>query len=506
MHCRSTVGVGGMGTRGRVSLGWPRPGLGSPHLSYCPGRQYQRIEWHIYGGGARSEEADVDAMGRIVRLALPALVVVISDPLQTLVDSACLGQYSTIHLAAIGPNTAIYNSLFQLCTFLGVTTAHAVARDQEIKSTVGMALFLACVLGSGAMVALSAMGGTILVDMMGTDARVVPYALEYMMTRAMGIPCVLVMNVFQGLCLGLQDTISPMMVCGLVTLLNVLGDSVLVLWCGMGARGAAMATVGAQAVGLVYMVYLIKKKEHHTGKEYIPSSLGDLHSSMKGTEMKTFGTVGGALIARTAAGMAAYFAMATSAMGMGIFAAAAHQVAMQMFWFISYFPEPLSMAAQTLIARDHTKHPVAARQWAWRLVSTGSLVGMALSVVTVATLTWGTCLFSPDIAIQQTVQSLASLGGLAIALCSILMMFDGISIGSGALAHLPIGVAAGLVVVLGILYSNFSFAEGLKGVWWALNGFYATRLLIHLLYYFIFSRLLMISQRDTSIQNVFYPS
>ncbi len=429
----------------------------------------------------RAHEDSDDDMGRIVRVALPALVVVVSDPLQTLVDSACLGQFSTVHLAAIGPNTAIFNSLFQLFTFLGVTTANAVAESggteedkKEASSTVRTALVLACLCGFGVMGGLHYMGNAIL-DMMGTDVRVMPHAMDYMMVRAKGIPCVLVMNVFQGLCLGLQDTRIPMVVCGIATLLNIIGDIILVSAYDMGARGAAIATVCAQTVGLVLMIYLLKKKEHVSGREII-------FNDTKGSWRK-FVTVGVALIARTAAGMAAYFAMATSAMGMGIVAAAAHQVAMQMFWFISYLPEPLSMAAQTLVAKEYSRNPGAAKKWAQRLVATGAIFGMALSIVALATLTWGAVLFSSDRIIQHTVQSLAPLGGSAIAICSVLMMFDGISIGSRAFAHLPIGVAAGLIVVLGILYLGAPM--GLTSVWWALNGFYATRLFVHIYHYFI---------------------
>ena len=40
---------------------------------------------------------------------------------------------------------------------------------------------------------------------------------------------------------------------------------------------------------------------------------------------------------------------------------------MQTFWFLSYFPEPLSLAAQTLLARDRTR-PAQAAQWAWLLL------------------------------------------------------------------------------------------------------------------------------------------
>jgi len=433
---------------------------------------------------------EYNEMGRVVRLALPALIVVISDPLQTLVDSACLGRYSTIHLAAIGPNTAVFNSVFQLFTFLGVTTANTVASNlqhageegslRDTRDTVGTAIILAICLGAMTTILLLTLGSTILHGM-GTDAQVVPYALEYLNVRALGTPVVLVLNAFQGLCLGQQDTITPMMVCALVTALNIVGDIVLISYLGMGARGAATATVCAQAVGLLMMVYHTKKKAHISGVDYVDEMRWPDKSSCT-----RFVTVGSALIARTAAGMTAYFSMAMSAMGMGIAAAAAHQVAMQIFWFISYLPEPLSMAAQTLVAKEYGSHPQIARRWARMLVSWGGMFGIILSGIAASALIWGAQFFSSDMILQQTVQSLAPYGALAIAICSVLMMYDGISIGSSAFSHLPVGVAGGLFVVLGILY--WGAPLGLPSVWWALCGFYATRLVVHLVYYGILSR------------------
>lgn len=39
----------------------------------------------------------------------------------------------------------------------------------------------------------------------------------------------------------------------------------------------------------------------------------------------------------------------------------------QTFWFLSYFPEPLSLTAQSLLARDRG-HPERAAHWAWLLL------------------------------------------------------------------------------------------------------------------------------------------
>ncbi|KAI8103988.1 hypothetical protein M9435_006514 [Picochlorum sp. BPE23] len=447
-------------------------------------RRGQRLGVVHAAASSSSSDSRGEELRTVVRLALPALVVVTSDPLQTLVDSAVLGTYSTLHLAAVGPNTAIFNSIFQIFTFIGITTATTVSGsegEEEIRSTVSTAMSLAVFFGILSVLVLHGGLGSWILSGMGTDARVIPLAQEYLLIRAMGLPCVLVMNAFQGLCLGKQDTITPMIVCAMATAINIVWDVILVSQYHMGVKGAALATVSAQFCGMVAMGLMVFRSN-----TYSEIRFKDLFALPRADQVKKFATVGCTLIARTLAGMSAYVSMATAATRMGIIASASHQVAMQLFWFISYLPEPLSMAAQTLVAKEYTKNPPAAASWARMLVTSGVLFAIVLSISAAGALAWGAGLFSKDVLIRQTVSSLAPYGALAMAICSMMMMFDGISLGSNALLHLPAGVGLGLVSVLCILYTTAPF--GLPSVWWALSGFYASRLFVHVLYYGIVSR------------------
>lgn len=188
------------------------------------------------------------------------------------------------------------------------------------------------------------------------------------------------------------------------------------------------------------------------------------------------------MIARTTVGMAAYFSMTAAATRMGMAAAAAHQIAMQMFWFISFLPEPLSMSAQTLVARE-IGDPQSARNWARLLATMGTSFGLILAVVAAAALFYGAQIFTSDILVQNIVKSLAPYAALAMGVCGLMMMFDGISIGYGSFNHLPAGVAAGLLSTIGLLWYGGQTQAGIAGVWWALCGFYGSRLAGHIAYY-----------------------
>ena len=423
-----------------------------------------------------------------------ALGIVLSDPLQTLVDSACVGRQSTIQLAALGPNTAIFNSVFQIFSFLGVATANFIAsesltaenltkdelatRRNAAATSLSNSIFLAIVLGILGSAMLIFYGRAWL-KAMGTDAAVLPLAAQYLDIRALATPAVLVMNACQGACLGQQDTLTPMWICVIATLINVFGDIGLVFGAGWGVAGAAIATAGAQVCAAGLLLWRI----WHTGKAVnrVPLCWPRIPQL---SSLKPFLNVAITLIARTAVGMVAYFAMAVAATRLGTTGAATHQVAMQIFWFISFFPEPLSMAAQSLIAKERYS-PHAAKSWAWLLVTQGLVFGLILAAVVAAALYLGPGMFTTDAAVRAGVQSLAPLGALAMAVCGVMMMFDGVSIGSGQFRHLPVSVALGMVAVLSVLCFGMQGGGSLAAVWYSLIAFYATRLGVHVIYYAI---------------------
>jgi hypothetical protein len=58
------------------------------------------------------------------------------------------------------------------------------------------------------------------------------------------------------------------------------------------------------------------------------------------------------------------------------------QVSLQLFWFFSYFPEPLSITAQSLIARD-MRQPARVQRLAKMLIGIGLVAGTSLALIVV---------------------------------------------------------------------------------------------------------------------------
>lgn len=70
-------------------------------------------------------------------------------------------------------------------------------------------------------------------------------------------------------------------------------------------------------------------------------------------------------------------------------------MALQLFWLLSFFPEPLSMTAQSLIARDSAdRHQVIST--CWLLVRMAGFMSFALAALVASSFLFGSYLFTPD--------------------------------------------------------------------------------------------------------------
>ena len=61
-------------------------------------------------------------LAKVLQFSIPALGAVLADPLMSLVDTACVGQVSSIGLAALGPNTAVFGFVSMVFQFFSVST------------------------------------------------------------------------------------------------------------------------------------------------------------------------------------------------------------------------------------------------------------------------------------------------------------------------------------------------------------------------------------------------
>lgn len=144
-------------------------------------------------------------------------------------------------------------------------------------------------------------------------------------------------------------------------------------------------------------------------------------------------------------------------------------------------PEPLSMAAQSLVARDSTD-PSRVRRLTRLLLKLGLVTGITLAAVIALIMTKLPWLFTSDKSVAADLGQLVVQAMCSTLLCSVVMMFDGISIGSNDFRHLPQTNLFGWIVTVVVLLVGRRFNGGLGSVWWSLSLFFVTRLAWHVLH------------------------
>eukprot|EP01025_Chloroclados_australasicus_P036544 TRINITY_DN3726_c0_g2_i12.p2 TRINITY_DN3726_c0_g2~~TRINITY_DN3726_c0_g2_i12.p2 ORF type:complete len:570 (-),score=58.92 TRINITY_DN3726_c0_g2_i12:1201-2910(-) len=424
----------------------------------------------------------------VVALAVPALGSVLADPVMQLVDTACVGQISSLQLAALGPNTAIFNLVFQVFQFLGVATANVIATDSpwapgistneklnrlvKARRLISHAFTAAAVMGV-ALCALLEMFGQWLLILVGANQEIIPVAMQFLRIRALATPGVLVSSAAWGVCIGQQDALTPLLVYATAGVINLVVDLYLVLYINMGIRGAAIATTSAQYISTVLLiVYISRQARKGKGVGFSWAGLP------RYSELRPFLGVASALLLRTVFTMWAYTTVSAAASMLGTIETAAHQVALQIFWFLAFIPEPLSLSAQSLIARD-SDDPLKVKSLTLTLLKAGAICGIGLAFVVWVTYMFGLSLFTSDVVVRVTTAPLLYPTMIAVTVASIVMMIDGVSIGSSDFGYLPkTNLIASLVTSI-MLFIGHWCGYGLLYVWWSLTAFFFVRLVLH---------------------------
>lgn len=205
----------------------------------------------------------------LVRLAAPMMIGIAVMLLFNLVDTFWVGQLGPTELAAMGftfPVAMVVSNLtIGLSIGASATIARAIGegRDDRVRVLTTDSLILAVVI----VVAVS-LAGLLSIEplfrLLGADEGTLPLIGEYMVPWYAGVGMLVIPMLGNGAIRATGDTRTPAIVMILGGLVNAVADPVLIFGLGpipaMGLRGAAYATLGAWAVSMIGMIYLLRRE------------------------------------------------------------------------------------------------------------------------------------------------------------------------------------------------------------------------------------------------------
>lgn len=207
-----------------------------------------------------------EPMGLIIGFALPTLFGMLFQQLYNLVDTMIVGKLlGSAALAAVGSTGAINFCIIGFC--MGVCNGFAIPVAQrmganepdKMRRFVANAAYLSILFAGVITVATGFLCRGILTVML-TPADIFENAYIYIFILFMGIPATFLYNLLAGIIRSLGDSKTPVYFLAFSSILNIVLDLALILWCGAGVAGAAIATVAAQGVsGIACLFYMMKK-------------------------------------------------------------------------------------------------------------------------------------------------------------------------------------------------------------------------------------------------------
>ena len=395
-------------------------------------------------GAARSRRAGVGPGRDILRLAVPAFLALVAEPLFLLADSAIIGHLGTAQLAGLGVASATLITAANIFVFLAYGTTSIVSRQIGAGSERGAleagidGTWLAVGLGALTSVAV-ALAAEPLCRIFGASDDAIGYAATYLRISALGIPAMLVALAATGVLRGLQDTRTPLVASVVGFSSNVVLNLLFVYGFGWGIAGSAWGTVIAQTGMAVGLVTVLVRHARRAGATLHAHPGRVLRAALTGIP----------LLVRTLALRAILLVTTWVAAGLGDVPLASHQVAATVWSFLAFALDALAIAAQALTGKALGAGDVAAARAATTtMIRWGVWGGAVLGLLVLAIHSLLPALFTTDPAVRSALSAALVVVALGQPLAGYVFVVDGVLIGAGDGRWLAGAMAATLVLYL----------------------------------------------------------
>ena len=262
----------------------------------------------------------------ILQFALPLYIGQLFQLCYGVIDTRVIGSVlGEAALAAVGSTTALSDLLIEflngiVCGFGIIIAAYFGAKEEKnVKKSIGGTI----VMGAVFTILISGVCLLFLPDLLGilnVAENLMTDAVAYIQVIIAGMIITTLYNICAAILRAMGDSYTPLFFLILSNIINVILDYAFVMFMGMGTKGAALATILAQAVSVVLCVLWMKKKypalslhrddvkpDQEIYRQLIPTGLSmgfmisfvSIGSLALQTSINTFGT--NTIVAHTAA-------------------------------------------------------------------------------------------------------------------------------------------------------------------------------------------------------------
>jgi len=407
---------------------------------------------------------------RINKLAIPALIAGIAEPLLSITDTAIIGnidENATESLAAVGIVGAFISMLIwvfgQIRSAISSIISQYVGANKldEVKSLPAQSIAIV-VLGSLIVLAISYPFAKQIFQFYNASGTVLDYCITYFKIRIFGFPFSLFVFAIFGTFRGLQNTYYPMVIAIIGALLNVVLDLAFVYGIegflpAMNIEGAAYASVIAQIIMAIISVILLLKKTTISLKVRFP-----FHDEIP----RLLGMIGNLFLRTIALNTALYFAT-SYATDYGKEYIAAYTIGINLWLLGAFMIDGYSSAGNILSGRFlGAKDYKSLVELSNKLFKYGLITGVIIAIFGVIFYNFIGQIFTKDTAVLEQFYHVFWIVLITQPINAITFIFDGMFKGMGEMKYLRnlLILSTGLVFIPTLLVFDY-YNLKLTAIW-----------------------------------------
>ncbi|RED46256.1 putative MATE family efflux protein [Winogradskyella eximia] len=377
---------------------------------------------------------------QINKLAIPALISGVSEPILSLTDAAIIGnmeQNATTSLAAVGIVTTFLSMLIWVLgqtrsAISSIISQYLGAGNVEaVKNLPAQAIFVITTL-SLIIIAVTYPLASHIFKLYNASGDILNYSVDYYQIRVFGFPFTLFTIAVFGTFRGLQNTYFPMLIAISGALANIILDFVFVYGIegyipAMHIKGAAYASVIAQLIMALLSAYYLLKKTDIPLIAKLPFN----------PEMKRFALMILNLFIRTIALNIALYFGTSFATKYGESYIAAYTIAINLWFLGAFLIDGYASAGNILSGKLFgAKDYKSLLELSNKLIKYGIFVGLFIGVIGAVFYYPLGNLFSND---ENVLKEFYKVFWIVLAmqpLCALAFIFDGVFKGLGKMKYL----------------------------------------------------------------------
>lgn len=339
----------------------------------------------------------------LIKFAVPYMLANLLQALYGAADMIIVGQFTDaagLSAVAIGSQFMMFINGMVIGMSAGGTILigqyFGAGLDDEIERTIATMFTLFAIIGA-ALTAVLIFAVKPLVALLQTPPEAVAQAESYIYINVIGVIFVFAYNALSAMLRGFGDSKSPLIFVAVACICNVFGDLLLVGYFGMGAGGAALATILSQGLSALLTVLFLKKQSFNRFDFKLKSF------KMDPDKVRKLFVLGLPISAQMSLTTVSFmFIMATVNQMGGVIASAAIGVSGRINGFTMLPPTAFSAAISAVVAQNMgARRPTRART----ALYVGIAVSLAFGLISYAALfffpEYLARIFTPDMALIE---------------------------------------------------------------------------------------------------------